>query len=205
MEQGYGGLYGRPSARWGGRCCLGTPCRGLRAGAYARMRLPQLGRAERRPQHARAAHWTAAPSLSRRCMGIGRLCLRKAGGAWRATAAAGFGGRLGRPGPFLPLSPGRADRTARGPAFLSEDATKWRRQGAESRSALVGRGVLFPPLPVVSRYLWGLAEASGWRGVVLFPASTAVQCCGAQLLARVGLGGSDAGYFLVECCKPDVP
>lgn len=101
------------------------------------------------------------------------------------------------PGPTAPLA---------GPPSSSEDATKWRRQGAESRSALVGRRVLFPSLSVVSRYLWGLAEASGCRGVVPFPASTAVQRCGAQLLlARVGLGGSDAGYFFVECCKPDVP
>lgn len=162
-----------------GRCCLGTLRRGLRAGAYARARLPQFCRAERQPEHARAAHWTAAPSLPRRCMWIGRLRLRKAGGAWRAIAAAGFGGRLGRPGPFWALSPGGPTAPLAGPPSSSEDATKWRRQRAEPRPALVGRGALFPPRPSVSQYPWGLAEASRRRGVAPFPVSPAVHPCGA--------------------------
>lgn len=133
-----------------GRCCLGTPCRGLRAGAYARVRLPQFYRAERQPEHARSAHWTAAPSLPRRFMWIGRLRLKKAGGAWRATAAAGFGGRLGRPGPFLPLSPGGADRTTRAPAFLF---TRRHKMAAPEGGATAGVRETRSPLPPAAEHV----------------------------------------------------
>lgn len=57
-------------------------------------------------------------------------------GARRADAAAGFWGRLGPSRRLLPqdlAEPGRALATSKFevPPFSSEDATKWRRQGAE--------------------------------------------------------------------------
>lgn len=63
--------------------------------------------------------------------------------ARRAHAAAGFGGRLGPSGQILPqdlAEPGRAVATSKFevPPFSSEDATKWRRQGAELQRRVMG-------------------------------------------------------------------
>lgn len=188
------------------RCSLGTLGRGLRAGAYARVRLPQLGLGERRLQHARAAHWTVAPLLPRRCMWIGRRRLREAGGAWRANTAAGFGGRLGLSGQFLLLSFGEADGTALGPAFPFGRGHKMAAAGGGVTARV--RGARDPP-PFVSGHVrgpsglgWGpprstcgrgrsSRKASGRLGVGPFPHQ--LHCARPVDLVRAGLGGSFAG------------
>lgn len=126
--------------------CPGYATQRARAGAYARVRLPQFGRPERWPEHARAAHWTAAPSPP-----VLRADWPTAPGelgrAQRANAVAGFGGRLGASGMFLPLGAGGAarpaERAAPGP-FLPFRRRHKMALGAEPRLELVGREALFP-------------------------------------------------------------
>lgn len=138
--------------------CPGYATQRARAGAYARVRLPQFGRPERWPEHARAAHWTAAPSLPQCCVPIGRRLL----GSWaepsEPTLWRALGGALGRPVCFCPLvpvgPPALPNAPLRDPSYPSEDATKWRWGRSQGRSSWDARP--FSPAEGLSQDLWGL-------------------------------------------------
>lgn len=142
--------------------CPGYATQRARAGAYARVRLPQFGRPERWPEHARAAHWTAAPSLPQCCVPIGRRLL----GSWaepsEPTLWRALGGALGRPVCFCPMvpvgPPALPNAPLRDPSYPSEDATKWRWGRSQGRSSWDARP--FSPAEGLSQDLWGLGGDS---------------------------------------------
>lgn len=105
------------------------------------MQLPQPARVGGGRARGRVGHWAVVQSLPRRCMRIGRRRLRRRAELGVATLRRASGGPLGRPDRFY--SSASAELTALptawlvGPPSLSEDATKWRRRGAEPLSELV--------------------------------------------------------------------
>lgn len=148
MEQGYGGWSRRPSAGWGEQ-------------ALPRVRHPEGAGWGLRP----SAVTTVRPSRevagarARRSLDCGAVSLivlradwpaapEEVGRAQRANAAAGFGGRLGASGMFLPLGAGEAARPAEragaGPFFPFRRRHKMAALGAEPRPELVGCEAFFP-------------------------------------------------------------
>ena len=190
----------------GARAAGPPPRRGLRAGDYTRARLPQSGPAARRLGRARAAYWISAPSLPGRCVRIGRQGLRKLADFGVPTLRRASGGASGGWGSFGSLTPAGwagpcGSLPLAGLLSLLEDATKWRRRGAELWRETVGRGVfgrgprrkrcLFPgrracPGPAglgwglrAAHVTWGAGPGSRLGGAGLDPARPAVQSSGA--------------------------
>lgn len=161
--------------------------------------------------------------------------LEGAGRARRSDAAAGFRGLLGLSRRFSILSPDGRTALSIAPALRgpppspSENATKWRRRGAEPLSDLVGHGVLPPgghACPGIHGAWLGPPQgargkgrrsrnAPGRCGVGVFPTSSVVQrgragCgfCGAQPwgsavdLTRAGVGRDlEVTCWVFPCAK----
>lgn len=168
MDQGYGGWSRRPSVGWGEQGLPRVRHTQGAGGAYSRVRLPQFGRPERWPEHARAAHWTAAPSLPQCCVPIGRRLLGRWAEPCEPTLRLALGGALGRPVCFCPSvpvgPPALPNALLPDPSFSSEDATKWRRWGrSQGRSSWETRP--FSPAEGLSQDLAGLGAASARRSL----------------------------------------